>query len=170
MTISPAAINSTLTTQEIPRPTVYHIDVQTLKSSHPFFKGLRFLVHLTKRSSTLNPLLLEKPEDSTKSLCTFKLPWDAHAQPQVSAGIVRRGISHVYFSPILLRLWQLLITVSYQLLFCLFFFYSRRAPHYIFQLLLSGFFPFLCSVASQVDSALVLNYNLMRRPLDMSRV
>ena len=75
MTISPAAINSTLTTQEIPRPTVYHIDVQTLKSSHPFFKGLRFLVHLTKRSSTLNPLLLlEKPEDSTKSLCTFKLP------------------------------------------------------------------------------------------------
>ena len=75
MTISPAAINSTLTTQQIPRLTVYHIDVQTLKSSHPFFKGLRFLVHLTKRSSTLNPfLLLEKPEDSTKSLFTFKLP------------------------------------------------------------------------------------------------
>ena len=171
MTISPAAINSTLTTQEIPRSTVYHIDVQTLKSSHPFFKGLRFLVHLTKRSSTLNPLLLlEKPEDSTKSLCTFKLPWDAHAPPQVSAGIIHRGISHAYFSPILLRLWQLLITVSYQLLFRLFFFYSRRAPHYIFQLLLSGFFPFLCSVASQVDSALVLNYNLMRRPLDMCRV
>ena len=140
------------------------------KKFSPFFKGLRFLVHLTKRSSTLNPLLLEKPEDSTKSLCTFKLPWDAHTQPQVSAGIVRRGISHVYFSPILLRLWQLLITVSYQLLFRLFFFYSRRAPHYIFQLLLSGFFPFLCSVASQVDSALVLNYNLMRRPLDMFRV
>ena len=29
-----------------------------------------------------------------------------------SAGIIRRGFSRVYFSPIFLRLWQLLITVS----------------------------------------------------------
>ena len=58
ITISPKAINSTLTTQEIPRPTVYHIVVQTLRSSRPFFKGLSFLIHLTTRSSTLNPFPL----------------------------------------------------------------------------------------------------------------
>ena len=75
MTISPTAINSTLTTQEIPRPTIYHIEVQTLRGSRPFFKGLSFLIHLTTRSSTLNPFpLLEKPEDSTKSLWAFRLP------------------------------------------------------------------------------------------------
>ena len=58
ITISPKAINSTLTTQEIPRPTVYRIVVQTLRSSRPFFKGLSFLIHLTTRSSTLNPFPL----------------------------------------------------------------------------------------------------------------
>ena len=55
---SPKAINSTLTTQEIPRPTVYRIAVQTLRSSRPFFKGLSFLIDLTTRSSTLNPFPL----------------------------------------------------------------------------------------------------------------
>ena len=58
ITISPKAINSTLTIQEIPRPTVYRIVVQTLRSSRPFFKGLSFLIHLTTRSSTLNPFPL----------------------------------------------------------------------------------------------------------------
>ena len=47
--------NSTLTTQEITRPTVYRIVVQTLRSPHPFFKGLSLLIYLTTRSSTLNP-------------------------------------------------------------------------------------------------------------------
>ena len=51
ITISPKAINSTLTTQEIPWPTVYRIVAQTLISSLPFFKGLT-------RSSTLNPFPL----------------------------------------------------------------------------------------------------------------
>ena len=55
---SPKAIDATLTTQEIPRPTVYRIAVQTLRSSRPFFKGLSFLIHLTTRSSTLNPFPL----------------------------------------------------------------------------------------------------------------
>ena len=41
--------------QEIPRPTVYRIVVQTRRSSRSFFKGLSFLIHLTTRSSTLNP-------------------------------------------------------------------------------------------------------------------
>ena len=50
--------NSTLTTQEIPRPTVYRIVVQTLRSSRPFFKGLSFLIHSTMRSSTLLPFPL----------------------------------------------------------------------------------------------------------------
>ena len=58
ITISLKAINSTLTIQEIPRPTAYRIVVQTLRSSRPFFKGLSFLIHLTKRSSTLNPFPL----------------------------------------------------------------------------------------------------------------
>ena len=58
ITISLKAINSTLTLQGIPRPTVYHIVVQTLRSSHLFFKGLSFLIHLTTRSSTLNPFPL----------------------------------------------------------------------------------------------------------------
>ena len=58
ITISLKAINSTLTIQEIPRPTVYRIVVQTLRSSRPFFKGLSFLIHLTTRSSTLNPFPL----------------------------------------------------------------------------------------------------------------
>ena len=58
ITISPKAINSTLTIQEIPRPTVYRIVVQTRRSSRPFFKGLSFLIHLTTRSSTLNPFPL----------------------------------------------------------------------------------------------------------------
>ena len=53
--ISLKAINSTLTIQEIPRLTVYRIVVQTRRSSRPFFKGLSFLIHLTTRSSTLNP-------------------------------------------------------------------------------------------------------------------
>ena len=56
--ISLKAINSTLTIQEIPRPTVYRIVVQTLRSPRPFFKGLSFLIHLTTRSSTLNPFPL----------------------------------------------------------------------------------------------------------------
>ena len=55
ITISPKAINSTLTIQEIPRPTIYRIVKQTLRSFCPFFKGLRFLIHLTTRSATLNP-------------------------------------------------------------------------------------------------------------------
>ena len=93
--------------------------------------------------------------DSTKSLHTSGLPWDAHAPPQVSACIVRRGFSRVYFSPIFLRRWQLLITVSLQLLFRLFFFYCGRAPHYIFQPLLSGFFPFSCSVTRHRRSRLL---------------
>ena len=58
ITISLKAINSTLTIQEIPRPTVYRIVVQTRRSSRPFFKGLSFLIHLTTRSSTLNPFPL----------------------------------------------------------------------------------------------------------------
>ena len=53
ITISLKAINSTLTIQEIPSPTVYRIVVQTRKSSRPFFKGLSFLIHLSTRSSTL---------------------------------------------------------------------------------------------------------------------
>ena len=55
ITISLKAINSTLTIQEILRPIVYRIVVKTLRSSRPFFKGLSFLIPLTKRSSTLNP-------------------------------------------------------------------------------------------------------------------
>ena len=55
ITISLKAINSTLTIQEIPRPTVYRIVVQTWRSSRPFFKGLSFLIHLTTSSSILNP-------------------------------------------------------------------------------------------------------------------
>ena len=31
---------------------------------------------------------------------------------RTAAGIVRRGFTRVYFSPIFLRLWQLLITVT----------------------------------------------------------
>ena len=58
ITISLKAINSTLTIQEIPRPTACRIVVQTLRSSRPFFKGLSFLIHLTMRSSTLNPFPL----------------------------------------------------------------------------------------------------------------
>ena len=37
------------------KSTVYLIVVQTLRSSRPFFKGLSFLIHLTRRSSTLDP-------------------------------------------------------------------------------------------------------------------
>ena len=55
ITITLKAINSTLTIHEISRPTVYRIVVQTLTSSLPFFKSLSFLIHLTARSSTLNP-------------------------------------------------------------------------------------------------------------------
>ena len=54
---SPKAINSTLTTQEIPRPTDYRIAVQTLRSSRPFFKGLSFLIHfvsLIKKALSLS--------------------------------------------------------------------------------------------------------------------
>ena len=58
ITISLKAINSTLTIQEISMPAVYRIVVQTLRSSRPFFKGLSFLIHLTTRSSTLNPFPL----------------------------------------------------------------------------------------------------------------
>ena len=58
ITISLKAINSTLTIQEILRSTVYRIVVKTLRSSRPFFKGLSFLIPLTKRSSTLNPFPL----------------------------------------------------------------------------------------------------------------
>ena len=57
-TISLKAINSTHTIQEILRPTVYRIVVQTLRSSRPFFKGQSFLIHLTMISSTLNPFPL----------------------------------------------------------------------------------------------------------------
>ena len=35
--------------------TVYRIVVQTLRSSRSFFKGLSLLIHLTTRSSTLDP-------------------------------------------------------------------------------------------------------------------
>ena len=56
--VSLKAIDSTLTIQEIPRPTAYRIVVQTLRSSRPFFKGLSFFIHLTTRSSTLNPFPL----------------------------------------------------------------------------------------------------------------
>ena len=45
ITNSLKAINSTPTIQEIPRPTVYRIVVQTRRSSRPFFKGLSFLIH-----------------------------------------------------------------------------------------------------------------------------
>ena len=55
ITITLKAINSTLTIHEISSPTVYRIVVQTLTSSLPFFKSLSFLIHLTARSSTLNP-------------------------------------------------------------------------------------------------------------------
>ena len=58
ITLSPKAINSTLTIQEIFRPAVYRIVVQTLTSPRPFVKGLSFLIHLTTRSSTLNPFPL----------------------------------------------------------------------------------------------------------------
>ena len=58
ITISLKAINSTLTIQEILRPTIYRIVVQTVRSSRPFFKGVSFLIHLTMRSSTLNPFPL----------------------------------------------------------------------------------------------------------------
>ena len=44
--------------KKIPRPTVYRIVVQTLGSSRPFFQGQILLVHLTTRSSTLNPFPL----------------------------------------------------------------------------------------------------------------
>ena len=57
-TISLKAINFTLTIQEILRPTIYCIVVQTLRSSRPFFKGQSFLIHLTMRSLTLNPFPL----------------------------------------------------------------------------------------------------------------
>ena len=58
ITISPQAINSTLTVQEFPRPNVYRIVVQTTKTFLPFFQGPKFLIHLTTRSSTLNPFPL----------------------------------------------------------------------------------------------------------------
>ena len=38
--------------------TVYRIVVQILRSSRPFFQGLIILIHLTMRSSTLNPFPL----------------------------------------------------------------------------------------------------------------
>ena len=58
-TISLKAINFTLTIQQILRPTIYCIVVQTLRSSRPFFKGQSFLIHLTMmRSLTLNPFPL----------------------------------------------------------------------------------------------------------------
>ena len=72
ITISPDAINSTLTTQEIPRPTVYRIVVQTLRSSCPFFKGLSFLIHLTTRSSTLNPFPLLRKKLKIKLLSKYE--------------------------------------------------------------------------------------------------
>ena len=53
--IPPKAINSTLIIQAIPRLTVDPIVEQTLKSSRLFCKDLRFLIHFTTRSSTLNP-------------------------------------------------------------------------------------------------------------------
>ena len=43
---------------KIPRPTVYRFVVQRLRSSRLFFQGLIFLIHLTTRSSTLNPFPL----------------------------------------------------------------------------------------------------------------
>ena len=42
ITISPKAINSILTTQEILRPSLYCIVVQTLKKFSPFFQGPKF--------------------------------------------------------------------------------------------------------------------------------
>ena len=50
ITISPKAINSTLTKQEISRPTVYRIVEQTLRTSRLFFKDLSFSIPLTTRS------------------------------------------------------------------------------------------------------------------------
>ena len=44
--------------KEISEPNVYRIVAQTLRSSRTFFKGLSFLIHLTTRSSTLNPFPL----------------------------------------------------------------------------------------------------------------
>ena len=48
ITISLKAINSTLTIQEIPRPTVYRVVVQTKKFSS-FFQGLKFFYSLDNK-------------------------------------------------------------------------------------------------------------------------
>ena len=53
ITISPKAINSTLTTHSQAYRLPY-CRTNTKKFS-PFLKGLSFLIHLTTRSSTLNP-------------------------------------------------------------------------------------------------------------------
>ena len=61
ITISPKAINSTLTKQEISRPTVYRIVEQTLRTSRLFFKDLSFSIPLTTRSIPF--LFYENTED-----------------------------------------------------------------------------------------------------------
>ena len=103
----------------------------------PYYRGVRYNEVSARREwlySLLRLIVAEqlwiKSLNSTKSLGTPGLPFDANVPPQISAGIVRRGFSRVYFSPMYLRLWQLLITLQVT-------FYNRYRLH---------FFLFLCSV------------------------
>ena len=76
ITISPKAINSILTTQEILRPTFYCIVVQTLEKFSPFFQGPKFFNSLDNEvinspflsscKKTLKIKLLSKYENSSK--------------------------------------------------------------------------------------------------------
>ena len=49
----------------------YRIVVQTI-SSRPFFKGLSFLIHLTTRSSTLNPFPLLRKKLKIKLVSKYE--------------------------------------------------------------------------------------------------
>ena len=66
ITISLKAINSTLTIQEIPRPTVYRIVVQTLRRSRPF-QGPKFF------NSLNNEVINSQSLSSFKKKLTIKL-------------------------------------------------------------------------------------------------
>ena len=68
ITISPKAINSTLTLQEIPRPTVYRIVVQTCtKKFSPFFQGPKLF------NSLVNEVINSQSLSSFKKKLKIKL-------------------------------------------------------------------------------------------------
>ena len=61
----------TLTTQEIPRPSVYPVVEQTPKNSQFFFKDPSFVIHLTTKSS-INTYVI-KYENRSQLFSTFDL-------------------------------------------------------------------------------------------------